>query len=172
MPVRAGTDPVGYSICPQQIALNLNARGKSEVLDQVAKALKGTGGLEAEPILRALQRREQAGSTAVGNGLAIPHARIPGIDAPVTMFARTTSPIRFGGPDGKPVSEFFVILVPSEGAIEAHLQRLRMVAELFSDSAFRTTLAAATSPSAIADAFARWTVPPAANEPEPLLGLS
>ena len=165
-------DTAPHCLCPQQIALNLDAHGKTELLAAIAKALKAACRIEAEPILRALQRREQAASTAVGNRLAIPHARIPGIEAPVTMFARTLSPIRFGSPDGQPVSEFFVILVPAEGANEAHLELLRAVAELFSDAAFRATLAAATSASAIADAFARWTGRTDCGDLASLQGLS
>jgi len=149
-------DPVERSLCPKEIALDLNARGKTELLHAVATQLKRSCRIGAEPIYRALYRREQAGSTGVGNGLAIPHARIPGIDEPVTLFARMKSPIRFGGPDGKPVSELFVILVPAEGATETHLQLLRAVAEMFSDRAFREALAAADNAAAIADVFAQW----------------
>jgi len=159
-------DPVERSLCPQEIALELDAHGKMELLHAIATRLKRSCRIEAEPIYRALHRREQAGSTGVGNGLAIPHARIPGIDEPVTLFARTKAPIRFGGPDGKPVSEFFVILVPAEGATETHLQLLRAVAEMFSDRAFRASLAAATSASAVSDAFGRWLPRPDEGELE------
>jgi len=165
-------DPVEHWLCPREIALDLDVHGKTEVLAAVAKALKGSCRIEVEPIFRALCRREQAASTGVGNGLAIPHARVAGIDEPVTMFARTRSPIRFGGPDGKPVSEFFVILVPAEGATETHLQLLGAVAELFSDPKFRATLAAAPSASAVADAFARWTHRPDYGELDGLQGIS
>lgn len=165
-------DPVGHWLCPQQVALDLDVHGRSEVLTAIANLLKHSCRIEAEPIFRALERREQAGSTAVGNGLAIPHARIPGIDAPVTMFARTRSPIRFGSADGKPVSDFFVILVPAEGATETHLQLLRSAAELFSNPAFCATLAAATRASGVADAFAQWTGRIDNGKLEPLEGLS
>jgi PTS system nitrogen regulatory IIA component len=163
---------VEQSLYPREIALDLDARGKTEVLEAVAKVLNGSCQIDAAVIFRALRRREQAGSTAVGDGLAIPHARVPGIAAPVTLFARTRSPVRFGGPDGKPVSEFFVILVPSEGATEAHLQLLGAVAELFSDVDFRARLAAAHSASAVADAFARSTGRDDDGELEALYGTS
>lgn len=165
-------DSLEHWLRPHEIGLDLDVHSKGEVLAALAKALQRSCRIDAEPILRALQRREQAGSTAVGNGLAIPHARIPGIDRPVTMYARTPAPIRFAAPDGKPVAEFFAILVPAEGAAEVHLQLLRAVAELFSSPAFRATLAAATSPAAVADAFARWSGRPVADDLEPLQGLS
>jgi nitrogen PTS system EIIA component len=165
-------DTVEDWLCPREIALDLDVHGKTELLAAVAKALKGSCRIEAAPIFRALCRREQAASTGVGNGLAIPHARISGIDEPMTMFARTRAPIRFGGPDGKPVSEFFVILVPAEGATETHLQLLRAVAELFSNPAFRAALATAKGASAVADAFARWTLRLDDGELEALQGIS
>lgn len=153
-------DSVKHWLYPQEIALDLDVQGKTDALRAVAARLKRLCRIEAEPIFRALYRREQAGSTGVGSGLAFPHARIPGIDEPVTMFARTKSPIRFGGPDGKPVSEFFVILVPAEGATETHLQILGAVAEMFSDPAFRAKLSAAASASVVAGVFAQWSARP------------
>ncbi len=164
--------PVEHWLCPREIALDLDVHGKTELLAAVAKALKASCRIEVEPIFRALCRREQAASTGVGSGLAIPHARVEGIDEPMTMFARTSSSIRFGAPDGMPVSEFFVILVPAEGATERHLQLLRAVAELFSNSAFRTTLAAAKSAPAVADVFARWAGRRDDGDIEALHGIS
>ena len=165
-------DSVKHWLCPQEIAVDLDVQGKTDALHAVAARLQRMSRIEAEPIFRALQRREQAGSTGVGNGLAFPHARIPGIDEPVTMFARTKSPIRFGGPDGKSVSEFFVILVPAEGATETHLQILGAAAELFSDPAFRAELSAAAGASAVADVFARWSSRSHGGEHEALAGIS
>src|SRR5271166_6450351 len=127
----------GHSLALQAVAVDLDVQGKIALLHAAAEMLQRFGRIEAEPIFRALHRREQAGSTGLGNGLAIPHARVPGIDEPVTLFVRTKIPIRFGAPDGKSVSEFFIMLVPAEGAPEAQLQLLRSVAELFSEPAFR-----------------------------------
>jgi len=115
--------------------------------------------IEAEPIFRALHRREQAGSTAVGEGLAIPHARIPGIDAPLTLYLRTRTALHFGAPDGKPVSAFFIIVVPAGGAPETQLGLLREVAERFSQPAFRARLAAASTVAAVAAVFAHCSEP-------------
>ncbi|HEV3239149.1 MAG TPA: PTS sugar transporter subunit IIA [Casimicrobiaceae bacterium] len=166
-------DPVlEHALCPQEIALDLDVHGRTELLAAVANVLTGSGRIAAEPIRRALLRREQAASTAVGSGLAIPHARVPGIAAPVTLFARTRSPIPFGAPDGKPVAEFFVILVPAEGATETHLQLLRAVAELFSDRAFRAMLGAARSAAAVATVFASRIGATDDEEPEALQGIS
>ena len=80
-------------LVPQAVALDLEVHGKMALLHAAAQMLKGFCRIEAEPIFRALHRREQAGSTAVGNGLAIPHARIPGIDRPLTLYLRTKVPL-------------------------------------------------------------------------------
>jgi nitrogen PTS system EIIA component len=171
--VRTGdSDPVQPSLVPQVVALDLDVRGKIALLEAAAKLLEPSCRCGAEPIFRALHRREQAGSTGVGHGLAIPHGRIPGIEQPLTLFVRTRSPIRFGAPDGKPVPEFFVILVPAEGPPETHLQLLCGVAELFSQPAFRATLAGAANAAAVTAAFARWTGRPDNCEVEVLQGLS
>jgi PTS system nitrogen regulatory IIA component len=144
---------------PQAIALDVEAQGKIALLEAAAQLLKGCCGIEAEPAFRALYRRERAGTTAVGDGLAIPHARIYGIDVPVTLYLRTRTALRFGASDGKPVSEFFVIVVPVGGAPETQLALLREVAERFSQPAFRTLLSAASSATDVAAVFARWSEP-------------
>ena len=96
---------MSLSLCPQEVALGLDVRGKIELLDELARMAKGSRPLDAEAIGRALKRRERAGSTGIGNGLAIPHARITGIEKPLTLFVRTRSPIAFGGSAGAPVLE-------------------------------------------------------------------
>ena len=100
--------------------------------------------MSAPPIFRALWRRELAASTGVGNGFAIPHARITGITEPVTVYVRTKTPVDFAASDRKRVVEFFVILVPADGDNARHLQLLAQVAEVFSDRNFRVRLAAAS----------------------------
>jgi PTS system nitrogen regulatory IIA component len=165
-------DPVQRWLEPQVIALDLDVRGKIELLKVVARLLEPSGSGASEAIFRALHRREQAGSTSVGEGLAIPHGRIPGIAQPLTLFARTRSPLGFGAPDGKPVAEFFVILVPAEGPQEMHLQLLRGAAELFSQPVFRAALTAATNAPAVTDVFARWTCRSDDRDVEVLQGLS
>jgi nitrogen PTS system EIIA component len=165
-------DPVQRWLGPQVVALDLDVRGMTALLEAAAKLLEPSCRSDAQAIFRALQRREQAASTGVGNGLAIPHGRIAGVEQPLTLFVRTRAPLRFGAPDGKPVAEFFVILVPAEGPPETHLQLLRGVAELFSQPAFRAALAAAADAAAVSAVFARWTGHADDCEVEVLQGLS
>ena len=90
---------------------------------------------------------------SLGNGIAIPHARIGGIDSPVVLFARTAKPIEFRASDRQPVHILYVMLVPSDGSTDEHLRRLAMVAQAFSDPALRNNLATLAEASSIRQAF-------------------
>lgn len=127
-------------IQPEGILLDVQVRDKEQLLGVVADEIARAHGLEAGSVFRALDRREQAGSTGVGDGFAVPHARIPGLTRPLTLFVRTTSGVEYSAPDGRPVSDFLAIMVPADGDNAGHLALLRLTAELFSDSGFRRRL--------------------------------
>jgi PTS system nitrogen regulatory IIA component len=149
-------DTVTQWLCPQEIELDLDVRNRWDALRMVSALIERSRGLSAPPVFRALWRRETAASTGVGNGLAIPHARITGIAEPVTAYVRTKAPVEFAASDRKRVSDLFVILVPPNGANEKHLRLLALVAEAFSDCDFRARLAAATDPRGVRSAFVQW----------------
>ena len=107
-------------------------------------------------IYRALARREQAASTALGGGVAIPHARIDGIDHRVTLLLRTRSAIDFRAPDHKPVALFYVILVPRDGDPQDHLDFLARVSAALGDAGVRRRLATAGGPDSAKLAFVTW----------------
>ena len=149
-------DPILRSVCPQEIALDVDALNKRDVLAKVASLCeRSQQQLAFGPIFRALWRREEAGSTGLGYGVAIPHARIAGLAQPITLYARTRIAVDFDAPDAKPVSQFFAILVPSE-ANDQHLELLARVAEMLSDRALRKGLAAAATVQDARHAFERW----------------
>jgi len=141
---------------PQEIALDLDVASRWEALRAVSAMIERSRGLSAPPIFRALWRREQAASTALGKGFALPHARIAGIAEPVTVYARTRSPVGFAAPDHRSVSELFVLLVPSDADNAKHLQLLALIAEMFSDDAFRTRLMEASDEASIRSTFKQW----------------
>jgi PTS system nitrogen regulatory IIA component len=85
--------------------------------------------------------------------MAIPHARIKGLQQAVAAFVRTRLPIPFDAPDGKPVSEIVVLLVP-ERATEQHLNLLAWIAQLFADPHFRERLRMCTDAAAVQRLFA------------------
>jgi nitrogen PTS system EIIA component len=139
----------------EDVVLGLTATDAKQACEEIALLAARRPQVDDKLVLRALWRREQSGSTAIGHGIAIPHARIPGIADPVVLFVRTKLPIPFGAPDHQPVSAFFVILVPQH-ANEEHLRILATVSEMFSDNAFRDRLEAATEPLAIQRLFGQW----------------
>jgi PTS system nitrogen regulatory IIA component len=138
---------------PEEILIDLHLRDSTHALQVVADAISTRHGLDPGPVFRALSRREQAGSTGLGGGFAVPHARISGIDHPLTLLVRARRPIPFKAPDGDPVSLMLAILVPEQGDNGDHLQLLGLVAELFSQPRFRAQIDTAADTSAIAAAF-------------------
>ena len=145
-------------VCPRHIALDVDAQNKREALAAIASLCAESHGLPPAPLLRALWRREQAASTALGRGVAIPHARIEGVEHPLTLFVRIRRPIAFNAPDGQPVSDLYAIFVPIESDYEAHLKLLARVAEMFSDSDLRAHVSAASTPVIAHSIFAEWVV--------------
>ncbi len=138
------------------VIVGLDVPNKLRALEQAAVILERRHKVSHAPVLRALWRREQVGSTALGHGIAVPHARITGISEPIVLFVRMKSAIEFHAPDHKPVSLLFVILVP-EHANDEHLKILATVSEMFSNKSFRDRLEATTEPAAIQSLFSEWT---------------
>lgn len=95
--------------------------------------------INQEDILNILLSREQLGSTAVGNGVAIPHGKIPGLNNIVAIFGRSKKGVDFQAHDEKTTHLFFVLLAP-ETAIGNHLQALARLSRLLKDSKFREKL--------------------------------
>ncbi len=139
---------------PQKILLDIELRHRWHALEWAAATIARMHRLDPAPILRALRRRELVGSTALGCGVAIPHARIDGIERPLTLFVRPRWAIDFAAPDGKPVSSILVIMVPSDGDTDDHLQLLALVAQSFSDPAFRSRIAGSNDIANVRCAFA------------------
>jgi len=108
-------------------------------------------GVPARVVYDALRARESLGSTALGHGVALPHARMS-IEKPVAAFLRARTGIDYQAPDGRPVRFFLVLLVPME-AVDRHLALTACAARQFDDPAFRAHMRAANLPREIADLF-------------------
>ena len=138
------------------VIVGLDVPNKLRALEQAAVILERRHKVSHAPVLRALWRREQVGSTALGHGVAVPHARITGISEPIVLFVRMKSAIEFHALDRKFVLLLFVILVP-EHANDEHLKILATVSEMFSNKSFRDRLEATMEPAAIQSLFSEWT---------------
>jgi PTS system nitrogen regulatory IIA component len=141
------------------ILLDLDAGTKARLFDAVGALFEANNGLAPKIVVGSLVAREKLGSTGLGQGIAIPHGRIRGLAQARGAFVRLKTPIAFDAPDGKPVTQVFVLLVP-EQATEQHLQLLSELAQMFSARSFRERLASATDPAAVAAVIAQWEPSP------------
>ena len=114
----------------------------ARVLAAAAELLAGGPGAAATGIAEALDQRERLGSTAIGHGVAIPHARSDAFHAARGAFLRLGRALDFGARDGAPVDLVFAISATDDRP-EEHLQHLAEIAVRFSDPAFRDRLRAA-----------------------------
>lgn len=121
-------------------AAHAHSESKKSALELISKlAASHVTTLESRNVLSTLINREKLGSTAVGHGVALPHARMHGIDKPVGVLVQLVKPIDFDAPDDQPVDLLFGLLIP-EDATEEHLNTLAMLAEHFSAETFRDKL--------------------------------
>lgn len=135
------------------VILDLHASSKKQVFEQLAERAATLSGLHQRVLFDMLLERERLGSTGVGEGVAVPHARPRGIDRIYGVFARLAKPIPFDSPDDKPVDLVFLLLAPaSEGG--DHLKALARVARTLRDKTIRAQLRAAPTAQAVADLVA------------------
>jgi PTS system nitrogen regulatory IIA component len=149
-PSGSGTRPDNRSLAellsPRDILLDVVTAGKIELLEEIGQHMEWVHGLGRELVLRSLLHREQIGSTALGQGVAIPHPRIDSLEQIQIAYLRLKTPIAYDAPDDIPVTDVFVILVP-KAATEAHLRILGDASQMFSDAKFREQLHQCTHPA-------------------------
>lgn len=124
---------------PEDILLDLEVSNKTQLFNEIGRHMEREHAMSQQWVALALSRREQLGSTGLGEGVAVPHARVEGLTKILISYLRLKTPIPFDAPDGKPVSDIIVILVPKQ-ANEEHLQILAEVTQLFADNQFRERL--------------------------------
>jgi PTS system nitrogen regulatory IIA component len=110
----------------------LKVNNKKQAIQELAARAAELTGQPERAILEILQQREKLGSTAVGNGVAIPHGKLPKLTRLFGLFAKLQKPINFDALDGEPVDLVFLLLAP-EGAGADHLKALARVARLLRD---------------------------------------
>ncbi len=111
----------------------VQCNSKKRILEIISNiAAQNNPEVEEATVLNALMARERMGSTGIGNGIALPHGRLPGLDRVIAIVVTSDPAIDFDAIDRKPVDIFFTLLVPEEQT-EGHLQTLAMVAGKLSD---------------------------------------
>ncbi len=116
-------------VAPNAILPALKVNNKKQVIQELAARAAELTGQNGRAILEILLQREKLGSTAVGNGVAIPHGKMPKLGRLFGLFARLARPVDFGALDGQPVDLVFLLLAP-EAAGADHLKALARVARL------------------------------------------
>jgi len=140
---------------PANVVLDLAVSSKKRLFEQIGLLFENNHGIARSLIFDSLFARERLGSTALGQGVAIPHGRIKGLKDAIGAFIRLEQPVPFDAPDGKPVNLVFVLLVP-EQATEKHLQILSELAQMFSDRALRESMTGAPDAGALHQIVAAW----------------
>jgi nitrogen PTS system EIIA component len=124
--------PLADLVAPNAIIPALKVNGKKQALQELAARAATLTGQNERAIYEVLLQREKLGSTAVGNGIAIPHGKMPKLNRLFGLFARLDRPIDFEALDGQPVDLVFLLLAP-EAAGADHLKALARVARLLRD---------------------------------------
>jgi len=130
-------------LSPSDVAINVSVSNRPKLLFELASKAGARLRLPPDHILEELSKREELGSTGVGDGVAIPHARFPEIDKLFGMLFRLRQPIDFNALDGKPIDVVFLLLLP-ESAKGEQLSALACVARKLRKPAVTAALRKAT----------------------------
>jgi PTS system nitrogen regulatory IIA component len=124
--------PTSDLVSPNAIIPALKVNGKKQALQEIAAKAATLTGQSERAILEILLQREKLGSTGVGNGVAIPHGKLPKLNNVFGLFARLERPVDFEALDGQPVDLVFLLLAPETAGAD-HLKALARVARLLRD---------------------------------------
>jgi PTS system nitrogen regulatory IIA component len=128
---------------PGTILPDLHAASPEGVFEELAAGIaRAVPGISAAALRSGLVEREELGTTAIGDGFAIPHCRLPGSKAVHLHVARHPQGVDFGAPDGKVVHLFFTLVAPQTG-VSDHLEALRAIARFLRDPERRALVLAA-----------------------------
>lgn len=111
---------------PNAVRIATSFTSKKRLFQEMGEVSASAYGLDANDVVNSLLERESLGPTGVGDGIALPHARMAGVDRVVGLFVRCEKPLDFGAVDRKPVDLVFGLLAP-EGAGVEHLKALALV---------------------------------------------
>lgn len=119
-------------LAPERILLGWRCASKRQLFQDLATTAASATNLDAAAILSALNQREKLGTTGIGEGIAIPHARVPNLEQLTGFFARLATPVDYDALDDAPVDLVFLLLAPEE-ATNTQLKALARIARLLRD---------------------------------------
>lgn len=133
----------------ETIAMDLSATTKDSVIDELAQQLNQAGKLnQLDDYIAAIHKREQQSSTGIGEGIAIPHAKVEAVKTPAIAFGKSKAGVDYDSLDMQPAHLFFMIAAPATGA-QTHLDALAKLSSVLMDENVRQALLEADSPEAV-----------------------
>lgn len=133
---------------PDGVKVMASSPSKRRLFQDLAEMAAGCWGLDAPAVAEALLEREGLGPTAVGRGVALPHARLSGLDRVRGLFLRLEKPLDFDAVDRAPVDLVFCLLAPASAGVE-HLKALALVSRTLRDAQVCAKLRANTDPATL-----------------------
>ncbi len=124
---------------PSAVVDDLTGTTAPAVLAELARPLAAASKVDAQRLIDTLVEREKLGSTGIGDGVAIPHGKVPGLPNIMASFGRSKQGIDFSAIDGKPSYLFFALFAP-ENSAGAHLKALARISRIFKNPAFRDSI--------------------------------
>ncbi|MCJ8502173.1 PTS sugar transporter subunit IIA [Desulfatitalea alkaliphila] len=133
---------------PEAINIDLRARDKKTVLDELAAPVARITGTPQDELVRVLMERERLGSTGIGGGIGIPHGKLQGLPSLLVGFGLSRHGVAFESMDGRPTHLFFLLLSPENEAGQ-HLKLLARISRLLKQEEFKSQLMQAASTEAV-----------------------
>ena len=144
-------------LSPERVLANIESTSKRDALKEISEFVSGVEQIDilnAKHLFNAILDREELGSTGIGDGVAIPHAKIHGLKDLCACFARSSHGVDFEAIDSQPVRLIFMLLVP-ENSAGIHLKALARISRVLKERDFREQLIAAKDGQELYDAFIR-----------------
>ncbi|MDE9829366.1 PTS fructose transporter subunit IIABC [Staphylococcus delphini] len=133
----------------ETIAMDLSATTKEGAIDELAQQLNQAGKLNhLDDYIAAIHKREQQSSTGIGEGIAIPHAKVEAVKTPAIAFGKSKAGVDYDSLDMQPAHLFFMIAAPATGA-QTHLDALAKLSSVLMDESVRQALLEADSPEEV-----------------------
>jgi len=149
---------IGELLADGGVVLRSGASSKRQALHTVAEAAGQALGMPESRIMEALLEREALGSTGLGSGVAVPHARLEGVSRVTAVFVRLETPVAYGAVDDRPVDLLFALFAPPRDGAE-HLRALAAVSRALRSPEMREHLRQAHTVDAIRALFVRDSLP-------------
>ncbi|MFI6562534.1 fructose-specific PTS transporter subunit EIIC [Streptomyces sp. NPDC050534] len=146
----AGPDVLSGYLTGRTVKVRLGAQEKEDAIREMAELLAHSGDVaDVDELVRTALRREEQGTTGLGEEIAIPHAKTDAVTAPVVGFARSEEGVEWGSMDGTKARLVFMIAVPEAAAGDEHLRILALLSRKLTDAGFRERLTAAEDERAV-----------------------